>query len=606
MRTTEGEKTSATPDKPKIAVAISGSFKPQYIERMQWVRDTWLKCLDSEKYFPFFYCFDQAISRDFWNEKTKTLHIAGIDDYNRLSAKVARCLTHLINNTNCTHAWMMVDDCYVNCQLFNHYDLVSDYDYVGCPLYLPHSKDVPWFMSGAAYCLSREALKIAVQHLQSSAECSQEDCVVSKAMSLNMTNCRIHKELIDVISPLEYKLEKDTMILHYSDTKEKMEQAHDYFYKGDMKETKKIGLCMIVKNESKIIERCLNSVKPLIDYVSIVDTGSTDNTIDIINNWMRSNDIEGQVLSEPWRDFAYNRSFALKKLREKKHIDYALMIDADEILMHEEGIDFSEIKKDLTLDLYHINCKSSGIEYLRSTLTKNEKPYFYKGIVHEYLECEEPTPERGTLPKIWNVPLQDSFRNENVKKFQDDAKLLEKALETETDPFLLSRYVFYLAQSYGDCEEKEKAIYWYEKRSKLGFWDQEVYISLYRVAQLKESLGYPEDDIIQSYLRAHEVCSWRLESLHRAIAFCRTHGRDQQAFMLASFGVTISKPEDGLFLETWVWDYGIYDEYAISAYWAKHYKESVEMNEKLINKIPESQKERILNNLKISKSALGI
>ena len=85
--------------------------------------------------------------------------------------------------------------------------------------------------------------------------------------------------------------------------------------------SKKIGLCMIVKNESKIIERCLNSVKPLIDYVCIVDTGSTDDTIDVINNWMKSNDIEGKVIFEPWKNFAYNRSFAMEKIREKNGKD---------------------------------------------------------------------------------------------------------------------------------------------------------------------------------------------------------------------------------------------------------------------------------------------
>jgi glycosyltransferase involved in cell wall biosynthesis len=49
---------------------------------------------------------------------------------------------------------------------------------------------------------------------------------------------------------------------------------------------KTISLCMIVKNESHVIERCLNSVKPLLDYVLIVDTGSTDNTIEVIYNWL--------------------------------------------------------------------------------------------------------------------------------------------------------------------------------------------------------------------------------------------------------------------------------------------------------------------------------
>ena len=85
---------------------------------------------------------------------------------------------------------------------------------------------------------------------------------------------------------------------------------------------KTISLCMIVKNESHIIERCLNSVKPLIDYVLIIDTGSTDNTIEVIKNWLIINNIPGDVLVEPWINFAHNRSFALNELSKKDFIDY--------------------------------------------------------------------------------------------------------------------------------------------------------------------------------------------------------------------------------------------------------------------------------------------
>ena len=369
--------------------------------------------------------------------------------------------------------------------------------------------------------------------------------------------------------------------------------------------SKKIGLCMIVKNESKIIERCLNSVKPLIDYVCIVDTGSTDDTVDVINNWMKSNDIDGQVVFEPWKDFAYNRSFAMKKIREKKYIDYALMIDADEILMYEEGINFLKIKESLTCDLHYITCKLGSLEYLRTSITKNDMPYFYKGVVHEYLECEEHIKTRETIKGIYNIPFQDSARNQNIEKYQHDANVLQDTLKIETDPFLISRYTFYLAQSYRDSLEKEKAIYWYNKRSKLGFWDQEIYISLYKVAKLKEELEYPEDDIIQSYMRAYEISPERIEAIHGAVSFCRRHGRNNQAYTLAKHAISMPVNKTGLFLENWIWDYGIYDEFTISCYWSGHYKEGLEVSEKLIDKIPEEQKERILKNIGYLKEKLN-
>ena len=67
-----------------------------------------------------------------------------------------------------------------------------------------------------------------------------------------------------------------------------------------------IGLVMIVKNEAKVIERCLASVRPILSYWTIVDTGSTDGTQDIIRQFMA--DIPGELYERPWKDFAHNRT----------------------------------------------------------------------------------------------------------------------------------------------------------------------------------------------------------------------------------------------------------------------------------------------------------
>lgn len=367
------------------------------------------------------------------------------------------------------------------------------------------------------------------------------------------------------------------------------------------KNTTKIGLCMIVKNEAKIIERCLDSVKPLIDYVSIIDTGSTDTTVDVIKDWLKKNKLAGQVILESWKNFAHNRSFALQKLREKTDIDYALMIDADEILTYDEGININELKSNLTCDLYDINCKYGSIEYARTSITKNSMPFFYKGVVHEFLECKDAIKTRETIKGVTNIPLQDSARNESQQKFQHDVKLLEEAIKNESDPFMVSRYTFYLAQSYRDLGEKEKAIYWYTERTKLGNWKEEIYISLYQIAKLKESLEYPADDIIQSYMRSHEICPYRIEALHGAMSYCRRNGRDHQAYILASYARTMPVVKRGLFVETWIWDYGIDDEFSIVSYWTDHINEGVAVTEALLKKIPEDQKPRVMKNLEYLK-----
>ena len=119
----------------------------------------------------------------------------------------------------------------------------------------------------------------------------------------------------------------------------------------------KLCLNMIVKNESKIIERLLDSVLPIIDSICICDTGSTDNTVEIIQNFMKNNNLPGEVFSEPFRNFGYNRSIALKKADAWG--DYALLLDADMVL--KISPEFS--KKDLKDVAYQILQQNNDIKY---------------------------------------------------------------------------------------------------------------------------------------------------------------------------------------------------------------------------------------------------
>ena len=89
----------------------------------------------------------------------------------------------------------------------------------------------------------------------------------------------------------------------------------------------KLCLNMIVKNESRIIRRLMESVIGVIDSYCICDTGSTDDTITIIRDYMTTAGKSGEVYSEPFKNFGYNRTHALE--RAAKWADHALLLDAD-------------------------------------------------------------------------------------------------------------------------------------------------------------------------------------------------------------------------------------------------------------------------------------
>ena len=89
-------------------------------------------------------------------------------------------------------------------------------------------------------------------------------------------------------------------------------------------------LNMIVKNESRIIIRMFDSVLPIIDCYCICDTGSTDNTVQIITDYFTSKGIPGKIVVEPFKNFCHNRNFALKACEGMS--DYVLLMDADMVL----------------------------------------------------------------------------------------------------------------------------------------------------------------------------------------------------------------------------------------------------------------------------------
>ena len=154
---------------------------------------------------------------------------------------------------------------------------------------------------------------------------------------------------------------------------------------------------MIVKNETAMIRRCLASVLPLVDYILVVDTGSTDGTQQMIRDFLTEHNVQGRVIDEPWRDFAYNRSFALERLREVESVDYAMIIDADDTLEFDAGFDPRAFKAQMTHDLYDVPVRHGGIVHHRPQLFSNRLPFSFKGVLHEYLEAPPGDLSRETV-----------------------------------------------------------------------------------------------------------------------------------------------------------------------------------------------------------------
>ena len=362
-------------------------------------------------------------------------------------------------------------------------------------------------------------------------------------------------------------------------------------------------LNMIVKNERPVIARCLTSVRSIIDYWVIVDTGSTDGTQDTIRTMLAN--LPGELHERPWRDFAHNRTEALELAQS--HGDYALIIDADDVLDFEPKFKMPVLQA----DSYMLRIADTGFIATRPQIVRATLPWRWRGVLHEFLTCDEARTS-GLLEGLRIRHNHDGAQRRDPRKYRRNAETLHAALETENDPFMRSRYQFYLAQSYRACGEMEKALQAYLKRAELGFWVEEVFISLYCAAQLQEALGRPFDEVMATYLRAANVVPSRAEAPHGASRYCRSREQYKEGYEIAKRAVAkglgrSGQAPDGLFVETWIYEFGLLDEFALNAYWAGAYQDCLVACEHILRdrKCPETERLRIAANAAFADQHLG-
>lgn len=352
-------------------------------------------------------------------------------------------------------------------------------------------------------------------------------------------------------------------------------------------ERPKVCLNMIVKNESRVIERCLESTKPLIDYWIIVDTGSSDGTQEIIKEYLK--DIPGELYERPWVNFEHNRNEAIQLAGDKA--TYLLFIDADDKLDIPEGY----VRPELVLDGYQLKINCGGSTHYRPHLVKTGMDWQWGGVVHEALFSYK-AQSIGILDEVTMVIVGGGDRSNDPKKFEKDAEVLENALQK--DP-ASTRNVFYLAQSYRDAGQLESALKNYERRVAMGGWEQEVFWSLYQIAVLQETLELPEDIVSKSYSNAFNYRPSRIEPLYGLSSYYRRNGNNLMGFLVARHGLDIEPSDDPLFVETWIYEYGLLLEYSINAYWIGNYEEAFLASNTLLRMkdLPENVRECVERNL---------
>lgn len=197
----------------------------------------------------------------------------------------------------------------------------------------------------------------------------------------------------------------------------------------------KLSACMIVKNEEETIARCLDCVKNFADEIIIVDTGSKDNTVNLVKEYTT------KIFHFDWiNDFSAARNFSFSKAT----CEYIMWIDADDIITDENIEKIKQLKTHLNKDVYMLKYAASfdkqgkpSFEYYRERIIKNCKYAKWNGFIHEaispfgnieyldisiYHKKEKPTNPKRNL-KIYNYQIKNG-RKLNIRETYYYAKEL--------------------------------------------------------------------------------------------------------------------------------------------------------------------------------------
>lgn len=363
-----------------------------------------------------------------------------------------------------------------------------------------------------------------------------------------------------------------------------------------------ICLAMIVKNEAHVIRRALDSAKPYITHVYICDTGSTDGTQVVIEQWLDENGIDGCVHQSQWVDFATNRS-QLCALAEDFMDDYErpdreqylLFLDADAALSGSLPDDPAMVGDVIMCKQRLANAAGEFCEYYRPTIVNISDcgGWQYKGIVHEYLDI----PEWAVVTRsdaLVTTHLQDGARSRDPEKLKKDAA----ALGAIVDP--TDRDVFYLAQSLRDAGELEEALDAFNRHVRMGGPEEYTYNSYFNIAVLMERLQRPYNDVLHAYLRAYSFRDTRAEPLVEGARYARVQGEYETALSLATIARKKEAPAADVFVvDTSCYTWRADDEVAMNLFFLGNEQEAWDVYRELLNsgKLPEAQKPRIVKNM---------
>jgi len=306
----------------------------------------------------------------------------------------------------------------------------------------------------------------------------------------------------------------------------------------------------IMKNESKIIKRMLTHVLPHVDAVCLVDTGSTDNNVELAAEALEESGKPYQICSEPFRDFGWSRSLSIQKGQElcktlewDPETTYGLTIDCDMVLVVSPQFREYELKGD-----GHTIIQANGaIKYDNTRLMKMGHPWKCISRTHEYYGGGQTS--RIPYEVIYIDDKNDGGARQD--KFERDLRLLQ--LDIDENP-KNDRAHFYMGQTLKDLGRFEEAIVMFKKRIELAGWIEEVFYAHLQIGKCYDHLNKPHE--MELWMnKAFEYHPKRAEPLYHLTRYFREKSQHYKAYHYYLKGKDIPYPKDDLLFV----EHGVYN-----------------------------------------------
>lgn len=262
-----------------------------------------------------------------------------------------------------------------------------------------------------------------------------------------------------------------------------------------------LGMVIMVKNESQRIKVTLESVKNCADVFFVLDTGSEDNTIQIIRDYCNEIKKPLHLLEEKFVDFSTNRNTLLKYADDKA--DWLLLMDCNDELKDETKLRYfvDTYKGDISgFHLLQQWYSGHTDSYYNVRLIKTKEDWIYYQPVHEYILSKK-HPE--TI-KLDIIIYQDRTKDDDksLKRFNRDKKILYDAIQKDPKD---TRSLFYYAQTCSCLNQKEEAFKYYVKVIESNGWVEEKYQAYYRNGNISRDLNHIVEEIQSFHLKAYEL-----------------------------------------------------------------------------------------------------